>query len=256
MTTRSGGFVRSRYGRPFLLVAAWLGLLGAGCGDITTSDAVRGSGEESSESRRVGEFERVVLAGEGEVLFAAGSDGLVEIATDDNLVEFIETDVSGNTLTISTEPNVDIDPTDDVVYRLGCPELTEVVLTGAGTIDLAECTTTGELDLELAGAGAIVANDLRLSTVHVSLPGAGSIVASGTADRLEVVVAGAGDFDGADLQVIDADVESLGVGRITLWVADNLDVQVLGVGQVRYYGEPALNETVTGIGTLESLGPK
>ena len=42
----------------------------------------------------------------------------------------------------------------------------------------------------------IVAEDLNVSIVRVSLPGAGSIVASGTADRLDVVVAGAAWLDG------------------------------------------------------------
>ncbi|MDH3731794.1 MAG: DUF2807 domain-containing protein [Acidimicrobiia bacterium] len=256
MAARSGRPGRSWYGGSFPVFAALVGLLGAACGDITTSDAERGSGEQSTDTRSVGAFERVVLAGEGQVLFATGPDGFIEIVTDDNLVEFIETDVSGSTLTISTEQNVDIDPTADVIYRLGCPELTEVVLTGAGSIDLAGCATTAELELELTGAGSIMAKDLNVSRVHASVPGVGSIVASGTTDRLDVVLAGAGDFEGADLQATDADVESLGVGQVTVWATDNLDIELLGVGQVRYYGQPAVEETIAGVGRVESLGPK
>jgi len=234
-----------------------LGLLAVACGDVPTgSDRVRGSDEVTVETRSIAEFERVVLAGEGDVLLGNGSDGLVEIETDDNLLTHIRTEVSGDTLTISTEPGIDIDPTDGVIYRLGCPVITAVTLSGAGTIDLADCATTDRFQIDLPGAGTIVALDVDITTLRASLPGAGSIIATGRTDRLDVVLAGAGDFDGRDLRADAVSVESLGVGTTTLWAVTELDVSVTGVGTVRYYGEPEVNSTVTGVGTIEALGPK
>lgn len=246
--------------RVAMSVAAAALLLVAGCGDIGIGDGggdrVRGSGEVIAETRSVAGFEGIVLAGEGQVLFAAGSDGLIEIETDDNLHSLIQAEVSGGVLTISTEQGVDIDPTDDVTYRLGCPEISSVTLSGAGTIDLDGCGTTGRLELELAGAGTILAPSLDVSTVRVLLPGAGSIEAAGSADRLEVELAGAGEFDGVDLQATDGSVMSSGVGLTSVWATDNLDLRLTGVGSIRYYGEPSVTTTVTGVGTVEWLGPK
>jgi len=234
-----------------------LGLLVVACSDaLTGSDRVRGSGELTLEARSIPEFERVVLAGEGNVVFGTGSDGLVEVETDDNLLTHIRTDVSGDTLTISTEPGIDIDPTGDVIYRLGCPVITAVVLSGAGTIDVAGCVTTDRLQIDLPGAGTIIAPDLDVSALRASLPGAGSIVATGRTDQLDVVLAGAGDFDGGDLRADAASIESLGVGMTTLWATTELYVSVTGVGSVRYYGEPAVSSSVTGVGTIEALGLK
>ena len=243
--------------RGLLAMMVVLFVLPVGCDDVGTGgDRVRGSGDVTMETRSVGDFERVVLAGEGSVLFDTGSDGLVEIETDDNLFTHVLTDVSGDTLTISTELGIDIDPTSGITYRLGCPVITAVVLSGAGTIDLAACATTDRLRIDLAGAGTIVAPDLELSTLEASLPGAGSIVATGRTDRLDVVLAGAGDFEAGDLRADAASVESLGVGMTTLWAVDELYVSVTGVGAVRYYGDPQLSSTVTGVGTIEALGAK
>jgi hypothetical protein len=238
---------------------AALSLLVAACGSIvleTDNDRVRGSGEVTTETRSITEFERIVLAGEGSVLLEAGPDGQIEIETDDNLLTHLRTDVSGDTLTISTELGTDIDPMSGVTYRLGCPEITAVVLSGAGTIDLASCATQGRLDMELPGAGTILAPDLDASTVRASLPGAGSIVATGRVDLLEVVLAGAGEFDGRDLRAGDASVDSTGVGMTTVWATDELFVSLTGVGSVGYYGEPQVSSSVTGVGTIEALGPK
>lgn len=238
-------------------VVVALCLMLVGCSDVLTGiDRVRGSGEVAVETRSIAEFERVVLAGEGDVLFGAGSDGSVEVETDDNLLTAIKTDVSGDTLTLSTEPGADIDPTNGVTYRLGCPVVTVAVLSGAGAIDLAGCTTADGLQIELSGAGTILAPDLDASTVRVSLGGAGGIVASGRTDRLDVVQSGAGDFDGRDLRADAASAESLGAGTTTLWAVDELYVSVTGVGTVRYYGRPEVSSTITGVGTIEALGPK
>jgi hypothetical protein len=240
-------------------VVAALSLLVAACSSIvleTDNDRVGGSGQVTTETRSITEFERIVLAGEGSVLLEAGPDGQIEIETDDNLLTHLRTDVSGDTLTISTEPGTDIEPTSGVTYRLGCPEITAVVLSGAGTIDLATCAATGRLDIELPGAGTILAPDLDASTVRASLPGAGSIVATGRVDLLEVVLAGAGEFDGRDLRADDASVDSLGVGMTTVWATDELFVSLTGVGSVGYYGEPQVSSSVTGVGTIEALGPK
>jgi hypothetical protein len=232
-------------------------LLSVACAaELNSSDRVRGSGEVALEARSIADFKRVVLAGEGDVLFDAGSDGLIEIETDDNLFTHVRTDVSGDTLTISTEAGIDIDPTNGVTYRLGCPGISAAVLSGAGSIELASCTATDRLQLELAGAGAILAADLDVASLRVTLPGVGTIVTTGRADRLDVVLAGAADFDGGDLRADAASVESLGVGTTTLWAVNELHVSVIGVGNVRYYGEPEVTSTVTGVGKIEALGPK
>lgn len=233
-------------------------LLSAACGDIDldSGDRVDGSGDVTTETRSIGEFVRVVLSGEGHVRFTEGADGLIEIETDDNLMTHIRTETSGDTLTISTDPDVDIDPSDGVVYRLGCPELRGAVLSGAGSIDLADCHTTDQVALDVSGAGTILAPGLDAATVDVQLSGAGEIEADGRTDRLTVELSGAGNFVGDDLHAVDADVRVSGAGTAALWATGTLDLRLSGVGSVRYFGEPSVMQTVTGVGAVESLGPK
>lgn len=235
---------------------------GAACGDagididVGSNDRVEGSGDVTAETRSIDDFDRIVLAGEGEVVFAVGSNDVIEIETDENLLEFIDTRVGDGTLTISTQRNIDIDPSDGVIYRLGCPLLTGAHLSGAGTIDIADCATSDQLELTLSGAGTIRAPEVGVALLQVSLPGAGEIIAEGDADRLELALSGAGSFDAADLEVVNAQVRSTGVGSTVVWVTGELDVELTGVGSVRYYGEPSVSQSVTGIGLVESLGSK
>ena len=232
-------------------------LLTAGCSFETgDGERVRGSGEVITDTRPLDEFARIDLAGEGAVLFDEGTDGQIEIDIDDNLVDLIETEVSDGALTITTEPGNDIDPSEPVTYRLGCPEVVEIIISGAGSVDLAGCATSSILSLELSGAGTIVAPDLRVKQVLASLSGAGTIVAGGTAYQLDVAAAGAGAFEGSNLQTNAVAVDASGVADVTVWAADELTMDVSGSGTVRYWGEPNVGETTTGVGSVKPLGPR
>lgn len=243
-------------------MTALLAVAFAGCGDDLdldlsgSSERVEGSGAVIEESRDLAEFDAVDLRGEGLVELGAGADAMIEIETDDNLVPLIDTDVVDGTLVISTREDTVIDPTDDVVYRLGCPLLSTVTLTGAGTIDLATCTTDSVLELVLLGAGTVAAPVVEAEELRADLLGAGTIRALGSVEVLDVSLLGAGEFDGGDLRATRANVAAPGAGSATVWVTDELDVSVPGVATVRYYGDPELTSSVVGVGNVESLGER
>lgn len=231
-------------------------VLGAceGAIDIDGDDDIAGSGTITVEDRAIGDIDRVVLAGEGELVIAAGPTSL-SIETDDNLLAHIETVVSGRALEISTESGVDIDPSDGVVYRLTTPQLTAVTLSGAGTVD------TGAWEAEnftivLSGAGDLELGPLTTGSLAVTLSGIGEVTVSGSTGRLTMELPGAGSFNGAELAVRDADVTASGAGSATVWVTETLDATLSGVGSIEYYGSPAVTQTVTGVGSIESLGDK
>lgn len=238
------------------LLAAVSALAVACDGSTLVGDRVRGSGDVAVETRTIADFDRVVHAGEGAVLLDAGPESRIEIETDDNLLDHIETEVSDRTLTIRTERDVDIDPSDGVTYRLPCPPISGVTLAGAGTIDLAGCATSGRLELTLSGAGTVSAPGLDVSELRVSLPGAGSVELDGHADRIDLQLSGAGDVEAVDLRAVEANVDSTGAVSASLWATDRLELRLTGAGSVRYHGEPSVTSTVTGVGRIEALGPR
>lgn len=249
--TREGA---RRSAAPFVALAA---LVAAGCSfEARDGDRIRGSGDIVTDVRPLDDFTRIELAGEGAVVFDEGGDGQIEIDIDDNLLDLIETEVSNETLTITTEPGHDLDPSERITYRLGCPDVTRVVIAGAGSIDLAGCATASELELELGGAGTIVATELRIEQVAATLAGAGTIVLGGDADDLGVTASGAGAIEGSNLRSGRVVVDASGVADVTVWAVENLTADVSGTGTVRYWGDPVVDETTSGIGSVTPLGPR
>jgi hypothetical protein len=225
----------------------------AACSDDDGGGRVTGSGNVVTETRDVESYEKVIFTSEGRVVHGAAPDGTIEIETDDNLLEVIETSVSGSTLTIGTRSGVDIDPSTAPVFRLGCPQLSRASLSGAGIIDLAECTADGSVELDMSGTGQIIATQIDSDDVRVSVSGTGDIEAGGRADDLGVDLSGLGEFRGEGLESRHVQIDLSGVGTATVWATDTLDVDISGDGVVRYLGSPQVSQTITGVGTVDSL---
>ena len=242
------------------LIAVGIALLGpAACGsiDVTidTGDRVEGSGEVVTEDRSVEGFNRVVLAGEGELTILQGDAESLTVETDDNLQEHIETRVIGDQLQIRTAAGINIDPTDSVTYRLTATDLDEVELSGAGTITMEQWSTT-DAAVVLTGAGDIEVGVLAATTLGVDLRGAGTIRLAGAVEGHDVDLSGVGEYEAADLESGVATVVLSGAASATVWATDQLHVRISGTGSVAYHGSPALEQEVSGIGSVEALGPK
>src|SRR5678815_3299451 len=85
--------------RGFALAIALIGL--AGC-DAVFGPVVRGSGVIKAETREVGTFTRVESSGSANVTIQIGEKQSVIVETDDNILQLIETAVSGEALRVSS----------------------------------------------------------------------------------------------------------------------------------------------------------
>jgi hypothetical protein len=249
--------MNTRKSRPLLGLLVGAVLVTTACSGISISDNddIPGSGTIESEMRSVSDFDRIVLAGEGHVIVTHAAGATLEIETDDNLLEYIESDVTENTLTLSTRRRVDIDPSDTVTYRIGVPQLTGIELRGAGNFDLSDWDVDS-FEILLAGAGNVDIIGLTADTLDVTLSGAGTVRLSGEVSEQFVNLPGAGSYKAEDLRSTEAILSSTGAIGATVWVTDVFDLSVSGAGSVGYYGNPQLDQSITGAGAVRSLGSR
>lgn len=197
-----------------------------------------GSGQLVTETRAVSGFDSVTFSSFGELTIQPGERESLTIEAEDDILPHILTEVRGGTLHIGfDEPGARVSRYPTRPIRL---TLTVVRLEA----------------LELSGAGSVVVRDLASEALRAKLSGAGSLGASGTTDRLEVIVSGFGSFNGADLQSETADVTLSGAGGATVWATARLNATISGVGSVAYYGQPVVTKTVSGLGTVRQAGDK
>lgn len=219
MKTKKGLFVS--------LLAILLLMLGA-------CNVVIGSGGSVTESRSVSDFDSISLNGSGDVIIEQGGEESLTIETNDNIMQYVTTEVRDGTLHLAVEaPNA-------VLF-------TRIVFT-VGVVDLS--------GLEIAGSGSIKGDGIETDQLEVSVGGSGNVELEGAATRQTIDIAGSGRYKGGDLRSETADVSIAGSGKATVWATDGLDVSIAGSGTVEYYGSPTVNFSSSGSGNTKSLGEK
>lgn len=201
---------------------------------LSACNVVIGSGGRVTESRSVSDFDSISLNGSGDVIIEQGGEESLTIETNDNIMQYVTTEVRDGTLHLAVEaPNA-------VLF-------TRIVFT-VGVVDLS--------GLEIAGSGSIKGDGIETDQLEVSVGGSGNVELEGTATRQTIDIAGSGRYKGGDLRSETADVSIAGSGKATVWATDGLDVSIAGSGTVEYYGSPTVNFSSSGSGNTKSLGEK
>ena len=230
-----------------------------GTGDgVDSGERIRGSGDITTQTRPVGDFDGVTLMSGGRLLITQGTEESLTIETDDNLMPFLETEVSGGELRISAEKDgtsYNLDPSGDIIFRIGVIDLRDITVYGGGDFEMGTLTTA-QLDLEVFGAADVVIDDLSADQLRINVPGTADITLSGAVGSQEVRWIGAGTYTGGELRSETAVVSVTGAATVEMWVTDDIDITVTGAGTVNYYGTPTVTQNVTGVATVRGLGLK
>jgi hypothetical protein len=224
---------------------------------------IRGSGEIIEEDRDVSGFDRISMAGAGRIIITQGDRESLSIETDDNLMEYIRTEVKGDTLEIDFTKDIilssgtrqSLEPSAGFIFRISVIDLEEISVSGAADIQ-AEKIKADRFEINFSGAGDITIDDLNTSQLDINLSGVGDVELAGKADSQDIVISGLGRFQGFDLESQEVAVTISGAGGAELWVTETLDVVISGAGDVEYYGMPTVIPQISGLGRLQGLGEK
>jgi len=188
---------------------------------------VRGNGQIKTEERQVGAFANLDTGGAFEIEWESGSPAL-RITTDENLLPYIENNVSDDTLHLRTRDH--IWPTHGIKIVISSP------------------TRTGG---RTRGAVKLTVKQLSGPTFALESKGASEVTLSGNIDRLSVDMTGASQLAAAGLQAKTAEISTTGAGDSEVAVTDTLKVVITGAGKVTYSGNPAtINKQITGAGSI------
>jgi hypothetical protein len=245
-----------------LLVLVATALSMAGCGFVITlpsiSTKIEGSGNIISEAREVTDFTRIVLSGAGDLTITQGEGHALTVRTDDNLMDYVKSEVIGDTLLLSFTDearNKNLRPTQGWIYEITLEELEDIGIAGAGTI-LCDGLQGDELVISISGSGEIRLSDLQIDDLDLHISGMGEIEMNGEVARQSYTISGFGNVDAGDLAGEDVIVAIQGTGNVTVWGTETLLVTIAGTGDVSYYGSPETVQTILGLGSVTSLGQK
>jgi len=232
-----------------------LTVLISGCIFPVRYTRVLGSGKIISETRPISGFTALELNGIGTLIIEQGSKESLEVTAEDNIINYLKSDVYGRNLRLSVDDFVSIDPTEEIIFHLTVKNLERIELSGLGNIEI-EALKTPNLDLEISGAGSANIRDLQADSLNLDISGLGNVEIGGSVEDQRIELSGAGNYNADGLKSNEASIEISGTGKAVLWVENELDAELSGMGNLEYYGSPILSTEMSGIGTVKSLGEK
>jgi len=209
-----------------------------------------------TEQRSASDFNRVELAGSGEVVITQGDQESLAVEAEDNLLSHIGTEVRGHTLYLGVQdglPDVVVLPTRPVIYHVSMKSVAGLTLSGSGDIKTAHLDTD-QLDLSLTGSGNVLVDSVNATRVTSRISGSGNCRLGGGSVQSQVVdIGGSGSYTSENLQSAAGTVTITGSGQAVLWAQQTLEARITGSGSVRYYGTPQVTQRVIGSGSIEAL---
>lgn len=209
---------------------------------------IRGNGIEVSEARLTNHFSKVKSEGDFDVHISPGAEYDILIEAESNLIPYIETNVTGNTLRIHTQGLRNLRNQLPMKVFITTPYIEAITQSGSGII------TTGYFEGEhfnatVSGSG-IIETALDADQVDGVVSGSGSLYLSGAATNAGFLISGSGKIDAWDLSLSSCEATISGSG--STWVNPRrfLKANISGSGNVFYSGTPAVEAHISGSGNV------
>ncbi len=250
--------------RAVLLIAAGLAvvvlaLFAAACG----GSPVIGSGDLVTEQYDFRDFTRVDVSHSFEVEIRRGDEFRVEVTVDDNLVDRLRVEQSGDAVRIGMDAGISFGtatkraivvlPRLEAVSLSGASKGTvtgfagrqslNMTISGASTMTLTDIEA-GDTVLDVSGASR-VSGDLLAEDVRLGASGASQIQLQGSGADAELEASGASKLTLGEFEIAVASVTLSGASNGTVNVSRTLDADLSGASSLTYMGNASVRTIQT-----------
>ena len=222
-----------------------------GCDDNDAdSDSIRGSGDIVTIDENFNGFSKIDLSHAFDAIITRDDSFSIVLRVDDNIVDYVNTRKSGDTLKIYLDSGLSYRNV-TLEVDITVPDLEGLFLSGASMADISGFNSDHDFRFELSGAST-VSGTLETQNVTGTLSGASRLSLEGSGEHLDTDVSGASTLELGDFTSQDADITLSGASKGTVNTAGRLDADVSGASTLYYIGEPTMGDINTsGASTLK-----
>ena len=211
----------------------------------------KGNGILVTETRNVNDYDKIIVTGAFDVALIYGKEGELHIKMEENLVEYLITEVKDDKLIIRWKNGISINTKKGVHIVVPFKDLDKVSLTGSGDIISNDLIKAEHFETLVSGSGDVVLN-IEANSITSKVTGSGDIELLGNTDTLYTIVTGSGDFKSYKLNAKNVEARVTGSGDVKVLALDKLTARVTGSGDIEYRGEPKFEDfKITGSGDIE-----
>lgn len=209
---------------------------------------IRGNGIAATQVRLVPGFDKIKSSGDFQVHITKGTRNEVVVNAEENLLPFIETSVSGNTLLIDIPGLHNVRNRLPMNVYITVPTLAGIKQSGSGNITT-DYFNTDKMELFISGSGSI-STAVDANVVDASISGSGWIKVAGDANQSNLAVSGSGNIDSHNLMVNYCNAIISGSGNMQVYALKTIYARISGSGNVYYAGNPQVDTSISGSGKV------
>ncbi len=209
---------------------------------------IHGNGVEATEERAVSMFNKIKSSGDFDIQIINGDELEVLVTAEENILPYIGTSVSNNTLQIDIQGMHNVRNRLPMSVLITVPQLVSVKQSGSGSIT-ADYFSGDEMEFSLSGSGSISA-DVDADLVVASISGSGWIIITGDSNESELNISGSGNIDSSELTVDNCNAHISGSGNMQVNALKLITARISGSGNVYYTGNPVTEANISGSGKL------
>ncbi|RKS20485.1 putative autotransporter adhesin-like protein [Flavobacterium endophyticum] len=227
--------------------------------------------QTKTENRTIGTFSKIESSGSSKIILVSSDSNTLTLEGDEKSLQYLVTEVKGNTLKIYYESSKKISfKGGSVTVRVPFKKLDGVSLSGSGNISsdatiktdnfAASLNGSGKINLNVASTGNTSAKldgsgklELYLATnkTNAEINGSGKLTLKGKTSNFTGNVNGSGQLNASEFTSETSDVSVHGSGNLMTATTGTLTANVHGSGTVKYNGEPKkINKNVNGSGKV------
>jgi hypothetical protein len=217
----------------YLIIILSLGITVCSDGQIRRS--VTGNRHVVRKEREAGKFTGLRVSSGIDAYLKQGEDESIAVEADENLHEYIITEIRDGILHIYTEVNIREAEMKRVYVTM--KEINSLRTSSAGDIIGVTPVKTDNLELSASSAGDIKL-EVHAKEIETDISSSGDITLDGEADILNADLSSAGDLNAYGLEVREADVSASSAGDADISVSERLRARASSAGGINYRGNP------------------
>ncbi len=196
---------------------------------------VNGNENVVKEKRDAGQFANLRVSSGIDVYLSQGTRESIEVEADENLHEYILTEIKSGVLHVYTRVNIRRAERKRVYVTM--KDIVLLSTSSAGDIIGQTPVQADRLELSASSAGDIKL-EVKAREIRAGVSSSGDITLTGEADMLYADLSSAGDLNAYGLVVREADVSASSAGDADIYVTEKLRARSSSAGDINYRGNP------------------
>jgi hypothetical protein len=205
------------------------------CSDGQIRRTVYGNNHVVRKEREAGSFTGLKVSSGIDVYLKQTGNVSIEVEADENLHEYILTEIRDGVLNVYTEANIREAEMKRVYVSM--KDISSLKTSSAGDIVGESPVKTDRLELSASSAGDIKL-EVYAKEIETNISSSGDITLTGQADILNASLSSAGDLNAYGLEVKEADVSASSAGDADINVSEKLRARSSSAGDINYHGNP------------------